>query len=199
MATEYHARAAALEAREKVRDREIAELKAKLAATEKELADLRAFSGAKAPAVSGRPTPEEIKAAIVEFKKLQAEAQKQGSYTYFSKESIRKNIDPNNLGSPTVTAPESEQIHKMKPARVRWVEVTKVNKKIGPKSFTSTVGGYPVIINGVSTTDQNEGDVIAIQKPMLCVGKDTSTVEGQEYWVLEPVEVDATPARPARR
>jgi len=192
MATEYYARAAALEAREKAKDREIAELKTKLAATEKELADLRAFSGAKAPAVSARPTPEEIKAAIAEFKKLDAEAMKaSGHRAYFRVEPILKTV-----GSTTVTAPESEQVGKMKAGRIRWVTTAKISKKLGPTSFVSNIG-YPVIINGISTTDQNEGDVIAIQKPMLCVGKDTSTIEGLEYWVLEPVEVE--PVKPARR
>jgi hypothetical protein len=197
MATEYYSRAAALEAREKAKDREIAELKAVLAKTEKELADLRAFSGAKAPVVMARPTPEQIKAAIAEFKKLNTEKQKAGQYAYFSQTPVQKPIDPTNETKGSVTAPESEQIWKMKSGRIRYVEAAIIRKKLGPASFVSNAGGYPVIINGISTADQNEGDVIAVQKPMLCVGKDTSTIEGQEYWVLEVVEVE--PAKPARR
>jgi hypothetical protein len=197
MAGEYYARAAALEAREKAKDREIAELKAALAKTEKELADLRAFSGAKAPAVSARPSEAEIKAAIAEFKKVDADSQKTGFRATFSPEVVTKPIDPGNPTKGSVTAPESEQFQKMKSGRIRYVERATIRKKLGPQSFVALSSGYTLIINGISTADQNEGDTIAIQKPMLCVGKDTSTVEGQEYWVLEPVEIE--PVKPARR
>jgi hypothetical protein len=209
LAIEWHAQAESLSETVKAQAREIAELKKKVAATEKELAEVKAATGVKtAPATADRPTPEQIKAAVKEYRQLEAD---------YTKERIQRFKKNNYTPSPEelttrfpfasssktdpgtgLTLPESQQVGKMKVGRARWVSQIVLNKSLGLKLTKTEVGGYKVLITGVAFPGQSEGDNVAVDRLMVCVGQDSTTVPGETLWVLEPAEPDA-PGKPAAK